>query len=322
MIDPETLEPVSGAEVSIAWNQIEVSKSFGIRNTPHLLAATTDRAGSYRLCGLPSGLEATIKAQRGGAVTSDIPVSLGDRPIEVQGRALLLSKADSTTRTGKAAVSGVVTLEGNLSNAVSRVELEGTDIAVVTNEKGEFAMTNLPSGSRNLLARHLGYVVQQVPVNLNPREPQHVSIRLPKYVAVMDPVLVTARRNVALDKVGFNQRKKTGLGYFLDADRISKMHPFYVSDILRMVPSLRIGYDANGQPLITSARGELNPCVEYYVDDVPYTELTSGDINSFVSGGEVMAVEVYPSGTAPPQYTRSAGGCTTVVLWTRFRLRG
>ncbi|HJQ09602.1 MAG TPA: carboxypeptidase regulatory-like domain-containing protein, partial [Gemmatimonadaceae bacterium] len=234
--DPETLAPVVGAEVSIAWTEIEVSKAFGLRNTPHLIRDTTDKNGVYRLCGLPSGLDATLKAQRGAAVTGEMPVSLGSRPVEVQVRSLLLANKDSTTKTGNATVSGVVQLEGNPSNGVSRVELEGTDIAVVTNEKGEFTMRNLPSGSRNLLARHLGYVVQSVPVDLNSREQQHVTIKLPKYVAVMDPVLVTARRNVALDKVGFNQRKKSAYGYFLDADRISKMHAFYVSDLLRMVP--------------------------------------------------------------------------------------
>ena len=320
--NPETLQPVVGAQVSIAWNEIEVSKSTGIRNTPHLLHVTTDRLGAYALCGLPSSLQATLKAQRGAAATSDIAVSLGDRPIEVQARNLFLSSEDSSAKTGKAMVTGVVTLEGNPTSGVSRVELQGTDVATLTNEKGEFTLTNLPSGTHNILARHLGYVVQAVPVDLNPRAAEHVTVKLPKFVAMMDPVLVTARRNVALDKVGFNQRKKYGFGTFLDPERISRMHAVYVADVLRMVPGLRVSYDEHGEPVVTSSRDVLNGCVEYYVDDVPFIEVTPGDINSFVNGGEVAAVEVYQSGTAPPQYTRSAGSCTSIVLWTRFRIRG
>ena len=319
--DPATLQAVAGAEVSVAWSEIEVSKSVGIRNTPHLLTDTTDSNGAYHLCGLPSALEATLKARRGAAVTGEIPISLGNRPIEVQGRSLLLSKNDSTTRTGDATVSGIVTLEGNPPEAVSRVEVEGTSIAAVTDAKGEFTLRNLPAGTRNVIARHLGYAVQSVAVDLNPREQQHVTIKLPKYIAVMDPVLVTARRNLALDKVGFNMRKKSAFGYFMDADRISKMHPLYISDILRQVPGLRVGYGPRGEPVVTSTRDLRGSCINYWVDDVPFMEIDPGDINSFVNGGEVVAAEVYQSGTAPAEYTRSGGGCTTIVLWTRFRIR-
>jgi hypothetical protein len=286
-----------------------------------VLHDTTDKNGAFRLCGLPSALDATIKAARGASATGEIPVSLGNRPIEVQARSLLLARQDSTTKTGKAAVSGVVTLEGNPANAVSRVELEGTDIAVVTNERGEFTMQNLPAGSRNITARHLGYAAQSIPVDLNPREPQHVTLTLPKFVAVMDPVLVTARRNVALDKVGFNQRKKSGSGYYLDPERISKMHPFYVSDVLRMVPGLRVTSGPRGEPIISSSRDVGGSCVNYWVDDVPFTEMEPGDINNFVNGGEIVAAEVYQGGNAPPQYTRGMSGCTTIVLWTGFRIR-
>ena len=319
--DPETLQPVPGAEVSIAWNEIEVSKSFGIRNTPHLLSDTTDNNGAYQLCGLPSSLDATLKARRGAAVTGEISVSLGGRPIEVQGRSLLLSKNDSAIKTGNATVAGVVMLEGNPPDAVSRVEVEGTNIAAVTNAKGEFTLRNLPAGTRNIVARHLGYAVQSASVDLNPREEQHVTIKLPKYVAVMDPVLVTARRNVALDKVGFNTRKKSAFGYFLDPQRVTQMHAFYVSDILRRVPGLRVSYGPHGESVVSSTRDMLSSCVDYWVDDVPFMEINPGEINDFVNGGEIVAVEVYQSGTAPAQYTRNGGSCTTIVLWTRFRIR-
>ena len=319
--DPETLAPVAGAEVSIAWSEIEISKTVGIRNTPHLLTDTTDGNGAYKLCGLPSALEATLKARRGAAVTGEIPVSLGNRPIEVQGRSLLLSKNDSTTRTGNTTVSGVVILEGNPPEAISRVEVEGTTIAAVTDAKGEFTLRNLPAGTRNIVARHLGYAVQSKAVDLNPHEQQHVTIKLPKYVAMMDPVLVTARRNLALDKVGFNMRKKSGFGYFLDGDRIANMHAFYVSDILRRVPGIRVGYGPHGDAVISSTRDLGRSCVDYWVDDIPFPEIEPGDINHFVNGGEIVAAEVYQSGTAPAQYMRNGGSCTTIVLWTRFRIR-
>jgi hypothetical protein len=318
--DPETLRPVAQAEVSVAWTEIEVSKEFGIRRTGRLVHDTTDGSGAFKICGLPSSLQATLQARRGSTVTAEIPISLGENPIELLARTLLLSTADSTTKVGNAAVSGVVLLDGSLANAGSRVELVGTDIVVITNEKGEFTMHDLPSGSKVLLARHLGFGAETVPVDLSSHGEKHVTMKLAKFVAVMDPILVTARRTAALDKIGFSQRRKSGAGYFIGPDRLMNMHPNAVTDILRMVPGLRVSYGPYGD-VVSSSRGTGSGCVQYYLDDMPYTEATPGDITSFVTGGEVVAVEVYQDTNAPPQYTRAGTSCTTIVLWTRFKIR-
>ena len=317
--DPETLQPVAQAEVSVAWTEIEVSKSFGIRRTERLVHDSTDRSGAFKICGLPSSLQATLQARRGSTVTAEIPISLGEKPIELLSRTLLLSTADSTTKVGNATVSGVVLLEGSSAPGGSRVELVGTDVVAMTNDKGEFTMRNLPSGSKVLLARHLGFGAETVPVDLSSHEEKRVTIKLPKFVAVMDPILVTARRTAALDKIGFSQRRKGGAGFFIGPDRLDHMHPNSVTDILRMVPGLRVSYGPYGD-VVSSSRGG-DGCVQYYLDDMPYTEATPGDITSFVTGGEVVAVEVYQDTNTPPQYVHAGNACTTIVLWTRFKIR-
>ena len=114
--DPETLQPVARAEVSVAWAEIEVSKEFGVRRTARLLRDSTDRSGAFKICGLPSSLQATLQARRGSTVTAEIPISLGDKPNELLARTLLLSTADSATKVGNATVSGVVLLEGRRPN--------------------------------------------------------------------------------------------------------------------------------------------------------------------------------------------------------------
>ena len=189
--DPETLAPVAGADVSIAWIQIEVSKEVGFRRTPRVLRDSTDAQGEFKICGLPNSLQATLQARKGGAVTAEIPMALGDEDAELFARTLLLSAKDSGAKTGSAIVSGRVVLEGAPSYAGARVELVGTDAIALTNEKGEFTMRNLPSGSHVLLARHIGFGAETVPVDLSSREPQKVSIKLPKYVSLALPALWT-----------------------------------------------------------------------------------------------------------------------------------
>lgn len=323
--DPETLAPVAGVDVSIAWMQLEISKEVGVRRTPRVLRDSTDAQGEFRICGVPSAMKATLQARKGGAMTAEIPITLGEEESELFARTLLLSSRDSGAKTGTAVVSGRVLLEGAPSNAGSRVEVIGTDVVALTNEKGEFTIRNLPSGSHVLLARHIGFGAETVPVDLSSHDPQKVSIKLPKYVAIIDPVVVTAKRVAALDKVGFNQRMKSGTGYYMGPDQIQSIHPTYLTDILRRVPSLRIQSTPTGD-VVTSSRGVTSlsgsqGCVQYYVDDMPWQSATPGDINDFVNANEVVGVEVYAGPGAPAQYTRGMQDCTTVVLWTKFKIR-
>jgi len=317
--DPESGKPIPQTDVSVSWTQIEISKEVGIRRTPHLLHETTDSAGHFKLCGLPSGLDATLQARRGMSSTPELPITLGERPVEMAVRTILLP-LDSTVKSGHASLTGTVTLEKGENNAGTRVEVVGSDIVAITNAQGHFNMEGLPSGSRLLIARHLGYVVGSAPVDLTSRETKNVALTLPKFVPMMDPVLVTARRTAALDKVGFNQRSRSGSGYFLGPDRLKNMHPFYMTDILRLVPGLRVVNTPTGDRVV-STRSMNGGCVQYFVDDMPFTEMEPGEANSFISGAEIVAVEVY-QGIAPAQYVRGGGSCTTILLWTRFRVRG
>ncbi len=318
--DPETLQPVAGAEVSIAWVQIEISKQAGVQKSPRLLWDSTGANGAFRICGLPNSMQATLQARRGRSVTAEIPITIGEAETELFARTLLLSRADSGTKAGNATVSGRVVLEGSPTNAGSRVEVVGTDVVALTNEKGEFTLRNLPSGSQILLARHLGFGAETVPVDLSSREPKRVTIKLPKYVAIIEPVVVTARRTASLDKVGFTGRKKSGAGYFLDPEQIQRMRPQRLTDILRQVPGLRVNYTSRGE-VVSSTRGATSGCVQYYVDGMPWMSSEPGDINMFVNGSEVAGAEIYQETNAPAQYSRGMQNCTTIVLWTKSRIR-
>ncbi len=325
VVDPETLQPVPNVDVTIAWTEIEATKAFGVRQTPRLVRDSTDALGRFRVCGLPSSLNASLQAQRGTSQTAQVGIVLGDAPTELFLRTLLLSPTDSTATTGSAVVSGRVVLEGSASGAGTRVELAGTPAVTITDEKGEFTLRNLPSGTRVVVARHLGFAADAVEVDLSSREPKNITIRLPKYVTVMDPVLVTARRTAALDKVGFARRQRSGGGYFVGPDRLAKMRPNELTDILRTIPGLRVEYGQGGET-VTTTRGATSltgrSCVQYYVDDMPWQAGDAGDVNMFVSAREVVAVEVYHGTSTPPQYTGlGMGNCSVIVLWTRMRIR-
>jgi len=322
--DPETQQPVPGAEVSIAWSQIEVSKEIGVRRSPRVIRDTTDAAGAFRICGLPNSVQATLQAKRGNSVTAEIPIALGDEETELFARTLLLSQADSGTKVGDAVLSGRVVLEGSPTSAGTRVELVGTGQIALTNDKGDFTMTKLPSGSHIVLARHLGFGAQTVAVDLTSHAAQRVTMKLPKFVATLAPVIVDARGASSLDRTGFSQRKRTGNGYYLGPEQLATMHPTFLTDIFRRVPGLSVT-SSQGGDVVSSSRGSSSltggDCLQYYIDDMPWQSMEPGDINTFVNANEVVAVEVYQASDTPAQYARGMSGCTTIILWTRSKVR-
>jgi len=202
--------------------------------------------------------------------------------------------------------------------AGSRVELAGSGKVALTNDRGEFAMWNLPSGTRALVVRHVGFEPEVVPVDLSSREDIRVTMQLRKSMPALELIRVLAQRKTLLDKIGFTQRRRTGFGYFIGPERLDVMHANSLTDILQQVPGLYVIRRGNGDAIL-SARTPSSTCIDYYLDGAEFLEGRPGDINRFVGGHDFAAIEVYEA-NAPIEYTRPGVSCTTILLWTRRRV--
>lgn len=323
VIDPETLRPVPGADVSLAWVDFEVAKRNRIKTTPRVVRDSTDNFGRFSLCGLPSAMEANLQAKRGNTETAQVTITLGESPTALFARTLLLSALDSGLTSGNAVVAGRVVLEGSAPTAGTRVEMAGTSAVTITDEKGQFTLRNLPSGTHVLIARHLGYAATAVSVDLSSRESKAVSITLPKAMNIMEPVLVLARRTAALERFGFERRRRfAGGGYHFGPEEIDRIRPSKLTDVLRLAPGLVVRRGLYGNDVVTSLRKSIvwGGCFYYYVDNVRWNSLEPGDINWYVSGRELVAVEVYP-GFVPVEYAGGPENCGAIVIWTNMRIR-
>ena len=323
LTDPDTFEPVPGAEVSIVWMQYEASKETGIRQTPRLVRDSTDSNGVFRLCGLPAELDARLQANYKGVMTADVPIETSPADGDFVIRPLYVSRKAGAGGAGKASVSGRITFAGGQPAAGSHVEIIGSKAAAVANERGEFSLTGAPSGTQMLLIRHLGWTPREVPVDLSAAKPQRVAVQLQKFIPMMEPVVVKARVENALQSVGFTQRSRSGTGRFITADEIARRQPQYLSDVLRTVPGLAVQMNGT-QPEIVSTRGgglTNQGCVNYFVDGMRFQSM-GGDANDFVNPREVVGIEVYQASLVPPEFMDASGGhCTTIVVWTKQRVR-
>jgi len=132
---------------------------------------------------------------------------------------------------------------------------------------------------------------------------------------------VTARKEKGLMDVGFSDRKRSGMGYYLDEDQLKLRQTTQFSDMLRTVPGLRVQPAGDGTNVITSSRDATGGCVTFYVDGSPWQQMTPGDLDTFVRPEEVGALEVYSGSTTPAQFQQPGqSGCTTVVIWTKRRI--
>lgn len=299
VLSADTDEALAGVNVRLAWKEISVGREFGVREMPHQYVVLSDAAGRYRFCGLPNELAATLSAGR-----VSIPISYEAAMLGVVN--LFLPTSDSTRSAVPApgvSLRGMVVDSGGSPLAGARVGLTASSHAAITDSAGRFALSGLVSGSQTLVVRRLGYLPAELIVHLTRRAPREVVVRLDTYVPVLEAVLVEARRNFALERVGFTARQRSGLGRYLAPADLAKRHAFNVSDFLRHLPPPRRGAFGGG-------------CTSYWVDGMRWR----GNVDDFMMPDEVAAIEVYSQSFAPPEFREGFDNCRVVVIWTKWRL--
>ncbi|MFL5613126.1 MAG: carboxypeptidase regulatory-like domain-containing protein [Gemmatimonadaceae bacterium] len=335
--DADTDAPAQGAKVSLLYFE---SDPLGLKKSPRVREQQIGPDGRYRICGLPPILSGKLQVFRNGVQTGEVPVQLGDsalhttqllamRSMSITSQAPVVAAASSNDTSGKPAMiqRGRARVAGKVLNkygqpiAGARVELQNSGAATKTRANGEFTLDSLPSGTQTLEIRQLGFSPTEVAVELSQTSPQSVTVKLADYVPVLSEMRVTASREHGLSDVGFADRKRSGMGYYLDSDQLKNRQMTQFSDMLRTVPGIRVQPGANGTNIISSSRDPTGGCVTFYVDGAPWQQMTPGDLDTYVRPEEVAALEVYNGATTPAQF-QSAGmsACTTVVIWTERRI--
>ena len=333
--DADTDGAAKGAKVSLLYYE---SDPLGLKKTPRVREAQIGDDGRYRICGLPPSMSGKLQVFRNGVQTGEVPVALGDssdfkgllamRAMSISSTATVVAAAPNDTGAkGPAMVRGRSRVTGRVLNkygqpiAGARVELQGTGAATKTRTNGEFTLDSLPSGTQTIEVRQLGFSPTEVAVELSQNAPQSVTVKMADYVPVLSEMRVTAQRERGLSDVGFADRKKTGMGYYLDADQLKMRQTTQFSDMLRTVPGVRVQPAGDGTNVITSSRDPTGGCVTFYVDGAPWQQMTPGDLDTYVRPEEVAALEVYNGATAPPQFQQPGQtSCTTIVIWTERRI--
>lgn len=314
VLDPDSDAPVAGAKVSLAWTEITITKESGVARTPHERRTETNSSGFFKLCAVRSDLDGTLQVTHGNASTPEVPVTLGGALLAFE----IMSIPSKAGSRATGVVTGRVVTEDGKPVSGARVDIPVSGVSAVTRDDGAFRLTGVLTGTQVLVARNLSFATAVEPVNVTSREPIDVVVTLAPKINVLDPVLITARRDVALEKTGFNARKRARYGHFITGEEITRRKPNNISDMLKNLSGVTVTYQRSG--VVISGRSTArNSCTSVFIDGFEWRNLKAGDLDMIVNPDDVIGLEVYQPYDAPAQFQRFDRGCLTLMVWRQVR---
>jgi hypothetical protein len=321
--DAESRARLIGARVAVSWLELERDRNrpLGTRRVRDIL---TDSLGDYYACAVARGVELRVQTSAGPFSSGELTVEVGDRRVLRRdlsvSREVLEEAGDSAwdPRRGLATLVGSVRTLGGRAVEAALASVPGAVGDAMTDSAGRFVLTDLPSGSRMLYVRRIGYSFTATPVELRNRDTTGVSLELSP-LTILDTLRVTATLLLRAELDDLESRLRgNGFGYVLRPADLRGIYDlrtaFYNLPSLRVQP-IRGGYNLLSQP------GARVCSVEVWIDGVRQdVQVLQG-----YQPADVIAVEYYPrGGQAPMRYVPSSfGGCGAtlpgvLLVWTRF----
>lgn len=261
--------------------------------------------------GLLAGLLAAAPAaaqRKGGVLSQPAP----ERPVPTHG-VLDISVTDS------------------LDRPIDRAEIKvvGTKAAAFTDRRGRFRFTDVPPDTRLLVVvRRIGFRPVSGLVEVARGDTARIAYTLVASARTLDTIRVVERRR-SLRMQEFEQRRRQGLGEFLDADFITKRASTATLDVLRFTKTVNVQVVSRdgsvlAEHIALSRREGGNPqygaCpMQIVVDNVPYPSATP--LNLLPPPNEIAGIEIYGSGAnAPLSFGGTDRRCGVIAIWTKDEL--
>jgi hypothetical protein len=320
--DASTHEPIGGAVVAADWLELTFQKGGIVRVYPRSDAISAAN-GWFALCNVPSEGTMGLFAARGTDSTDVLDVSVTKDGF---------LRHDLYVGRGRAG-----TLTGTVTSATSGQRLQGATIAVGAatpiraNAQGEWTLSDLPLGTRVLEIRAVGYYPERRGVHVTAGAPE-VRVGLSSLRAVLDTVRIRAARLQDIYSSGFEDRRRTGAGFYLTANDIARKGAHNTADIFNGVRGIRIGFasdtgdnlasigENNAVPrrqlLMRSITGNLCPPA-IFLNGIAVDGLDADDLDAWATPKEISAIEIYSEATTPAQFQRMFKSCGTIVIWTK-----
>lgn len=329
-----------GAFVSIRWGEVLLGRGQMQRSTP-IVDAFANEEGWYSAC-VPGDVPMTVRAAHGtdlsGSIEFGVPAhAVLRRDLYVGAASAEVRTADSTAEARAAAeriiergtgeVRGLVRAVDGRAIAGARVALLNGTGETRTNQRGEFVLRGLPLGTHMIEAWAIGYLPGQQIVDIVEfrREPAEIELFDVSAYRLDTVRVAAARRLEATVRAGFERRRRSGSGIFLDETALDSMRAMTFKDLLRGIAGVQFVRGRRPDDIwdehIEFSTGRSRPCLPVIYLNGAQLVQDRTDLDVLVPPSSVQRIEVYHRGVAIPAEFASANTCGVLAIWTGPRRR-
>jgi hypothetical protein len=204
------------------------------------------------------------------------------------------------------------------------ISVLGTNLRIGTGPNGRFRITKVPVGQYLLIVKRIGYRPTSAVIDVPATDTLRLAYTLEQVgVDVLNPVVVT-EKSPSKKMAEFEQRRRLGVGQFMNADEIDAHNSARATEVLRNFTTVNVSQDNSSaitKYYALSKREGANPqlgaCpMQLYVDQVPLPSPFNLDL--LPAPREIAGIEVYSgAATIPPQFNGYDRGCGVILIWTK-----
>jgi hypothetical protein len=291
---------VAGVRMRASWDFDSVSQAGqGAR----VVNTRTDSTGSYYACGVPPMTNVYVIAY--SVELSSGTVGLPGDSLPVRRQDLVVGAPGQTVT-----IHGIVVGPNRAPLAGASVELDGLDGTVTADAAGKFQIIHAPTGTRSMLVRAVGYSPVLQAIDVTEKLGDELRIVLERNV-FLPGVKVTERTRVPVLRQEFIERRRMGIGQFIDSTEIKPLYN------VRSIFLARPGVQVQGNPpdftLYFNANGGYCQPLVYldgFKSDTQVLEAMSKD--------RIVAVEIYLRPIeVPATWAGVQRSCGAVLVWTK-----
>lgn len=326
-----------GVVVTGDWSTSLIGSGLSER-TMHAVSDTTAADGRYRLCGVP--VEGEVSGGGGGAATlvsgevslraSGPDLASGEVIARLDGAAVARRDLVVGSERRTSALSGrVLDLLGQPVADATVLVVGRSDLSARSDARGAWRIDGVPIASIQVMIRAIRFLPRVL--DLDPRNGRmavgDVKLeRIPQQLAQM----IISGRAVGPGRAAFEERRKAGVGTFLDEAWVARMPVVTPASVRAQIPKSRLvqdptpGYhnyykigfetDIDQGGGTDTAFGAMKTCFpRWFVDGAPYGIPTGAEEMQLLA--QAKRIEVYRAAEAPSGYI-DFNGCGSVVIST------
>ena len=333
--ETEAALPIVGAVVTAEWTET-VIEGANIDERTARLTGHTEGSGWFAICGVPTDALISVRAARdadsSGMVMVHVPANdvrhltffIGGAATVPNPGAASVDRRDSTAvrptsvLRGRARLTGVVRDDKGRPVHNAHAMLWGTEIEVLTDNRGMFTLDGLPGGTHTLEVRAVRHAPAHAIVHLSARHPATASLTLTQTAAVLSSVTVRGELVYSRHLAGFDERRGEGwglLGHFMSPSEIERRPGTRLGALLQGMAGVFVDNRRGGVSVrMRSSENPNNFCTpSLYVDG---NRDTDADFDRYQSD-QIAAIEVYVRDAWRPSEFLDSNACGAVVIWTR-----